>query len=71
MSAKIDKEAAAIEAEEKKLADRKRKLAEMKREEQQKTIDRLVKKLKPETAIAILERSAELKGPKALERLKD
>ncbi|MFC0205315.1 hypothetical protein [Novosphingobium soli] len=69
MAGKLDKEREAIAAAERELAERRSRLAEMEREEQEKELQRLVKKLTIETAIAVLKRAVEAKPKAALDAL--
>jgi hypothetical protein len=69
MAGKLDKEREAIAAAERELAERRNRLVEMEREEREKELQRLVKKLTVESAIAILTRAVELKPKAVLEAL--
>ncbi|MGE4404293.1 hypothetical protein [Pseudomonas sp.] len=69
MAGKLDREREAIAAAERDLIERRNRLAEMEREEQEKELQRLVKKLSVETSIAILARAVELKPKAALDAL--
>jgi hypothetical protein len=69
MAGKLDKEREAIAAAERELVERRNRLVEMEREEREKELQRLVKKLTVESAIAILTRAVELKPKVALEAL--
>jgi len=69
MAGKLDKEREAIAAAERELVERRNRLVEMEREEREKELQRLVKKLTIETAIAILTRAVGLKPKAALEAL--
>ncbi|WP_103727495.1 hypothetical protein [Novosphingobium sp. HII-3] len=69
MAGKLDKEREAIAAAERELAERRSRLAEMEREEQEKELQRLVKKLSIDVAIDILTRAAEMKPKAAIEAL--
>lgn len=69
MAGKLDKEREAIAAAERELVERRNRLVEMEREEREKELQRLVKKLTIESAIAILTRAVELKPKVALEAL--
>jgi len=69
MAGKLDKEREAIAAAERELVERRNRLVEMEREEREKELQRLVKKLTVEAAIAILTRAVELKPKVALEAL--
>lgn len=69
MVGKLDKEREAIAAVERMLAERRNRLIEMEREEREKELERLVKRLTIESAIAILTRAVELKPKAALEAL--
>jgi ketopantoate reductase len=69
MAGKLDKEREAIAAAERELVERRYRLAEMEHEEQEKELQRLVKKLTVEAAIEILTRSVNLKPKAALEAL--
>ncbi|WP_159983002.1 hypothetical protein [Novosphingobium sp. 18050] len=65
----MDKEREAIAAAERELVERRNRLVEMEREEREKELQRLVKKLTIESAIAILTRAVDLKPKAALEAL--
>lgn len=69
MAGKLEREREAIAAAERELLERRNRLAEMEREEQEKELQRLVKRLSIETAIAVLTRVVELKPKAALEAL--
>lgn len=69
MAGKLDKEREAIAAVERELVERRNRLVEMERQEREKELQRLVKKLTVESAIAILTRAVELKPKAALEAL--
>jgi len=69
MAGKLDKEREAIAAAERELVERRNRLVEMEREEREKELQRLVKKLTIESAIAILTRAVEVKPKAALEAL--
>lgn len=69
MAGKLDKEREAIAAAERELVERRNRLVEMEREEREKELQRLVKKLTIEFAIAILTRAVEVKPKAALEAL--
>lgn len=69
MAGKLDKEREAIAAAERELVERRNRLVEMEREEREKELQRLVKKLTIESAIAILTRAMDLKPKAALEAL--
>lgn len=69
MAGKLDKEREAIAAAERELVERRNRLVEMEREEREKELQRLVKKLTIESAIAILTRAVDLKPKAALEAL--
>lgn len=69
MAGKLDKERDAIAAAERELVERRNRLVEMEREEREKELQRLVKKLTIESAIAILTRAVDLKPKAALEAL--
>lgn len=69
MAGKLEREREAIAAAERELLERRNRLAEMEREEQEKELQRLVKRLSVETAIAVLTRAVELKPKAALELL--
>lgn len=69
MAGKLDKERDAIAAAERELAERRSRLAEMEREEQEKELQRLVKKLSVDTAITILTKAVDLTPKAALEAL--
>lgn len=63
---KIERERQAIEAEEAALAERKKRLAEKERMEQDREIQKLVKKLPFEAVCAILEATGKMGADKAL-----
>lgn len=69
MAGKLDREREAIAAAERELQERRNRLVEMEREEQEKELQRLVKRLSIDTAITILSRAVEMKPKVALEAL--
>lgn len=70
MSSKVERERAALQEAERDLEARRRKLAELEEEEEQKALDKLVKKVSRKRAIEILELSLQVKPKAAVERLK-
>ena len=69
MVSKVERERAALEAAEQDLADRRKRLAEMEKEEAEKDVARLVKKVGHERAIRLLDLAVNVKPKSAIEAL--
>ncbi|MBN06092.1 hypothetical protein [Ponticaulis sp.] len=69
MVSKVERERAALEAAEQDLADRRKRLAEMEKEEAEKEVARLVKKVGYERAIRLLDLAVKVKPKGAIEAL--
>ena len=69
MSTKVDRERAAVEQAEKDLAERKKKLADLEKQESEKTLARLTKRVGQDRAIQLLELALEIKPKAAIETL--
>ena len=69
MVSKVARERAALEAAEKDVAERKRKLAQMEREEAEKVLARLVRKVGHERSVRLLELAVGVKPKNAIEAL--
>lgn len=69
MVTKVERERAALEAAEKDLAERKKRLAQMEKEEAEKKLARLTKKVGFDRAITLLELAAKAKPQVAIEAL--
>ncbi|WP_103727320.1 hypothetical protein [Novosphingobium sp. HII-3] len=66
---KIERERAALKQAEAELEERRKRLEEMEREEVERELQRLVKKVSPEKAIALLKCAVDLGTKRALEAL--
>ena len=71
MSTKIEREKAALQQAEADLAERRKRLEEMEKEEAEKKVARLVKKVGQDRAIGLLELAVELKPKVALSILQE
>ena len=69
MVSKVARERAALEAAEKDVAERKKKLAQMEREEAEKVLARLVRKVGHERSVRLLELAVGVKPKNAIEAL--
>jgi len=69
MVTKVEREQAAIAAAENDLAERKKRLAELKKEEAEKELSKLTKKVGQERSIRLLELAVEVKPKAAIEAL--
>jgi len=69
MVSKVERERAALEQAEQDLAERKRRLAQLEKEEAEKQLQQLVKKVGHERAVRLLELAVSLKPKVALELL--
>ncbi len=69
MVSKVEREQAAIAAAENDLAERKKRLAELKKEEAEKELSKLTKKVGQERAIRLLELAVKVKPKVAIEAL--
>ena len=69
MVTKLERERAALEAAEKDLAERKKRLAQMEKEEAEKKLARLTKKVGLDKAITLLDLAARAKPQVAIEAL--
>jgi hypothetical protein len=70
MVSKVERERAALEQAQKEVEERRKRLAELEEEEQQKALEKLVKKVGRPNAIEILELSAAMKPKVAIDLLK-
>ncbi|WP_239806013.1 hypothetical protein [Croceicoccus hydrothermalis] len=66
----MERERAALEQAQKEVEERRKRLAELEEEEQQKALEKLVKKVGRPNAIEILELSAAMKPKVAIDLLK-
>ena len=69
MVSKVERERAALEAAEKDLSERKRRLAEMEKEEAEKELAKLVRKVGHQRAVRLLELAVDVKPKNAIEAL--
>lgn len=69
MVTKVEREQAAIQAAENDLAERKKKFAQLKKEEAEKQLARLSKKVGQERSIKLLELAVKMKPKAAIETL--
>jgi len=69
MVSKLERERSALAAAEKELEERKQKLAELEREEAERELNRLIKKVGQDTAIALLELAVKVKPKVAISAL--
>lgn len=69
MVSKVERERAALEAAEKNLSDRRRRLAEMEKEEAEKELAKLVRKVGHQRAVRLLELAVDVKAKNAIEAL--
>jgi hypothetical protein len=69
MVSKVEREQAAIAAAENDLAERKKRLAALKKEEAEKELAKLTRKVGPERAIKLLELAVKVKPKTAIEML--
>ncbi|MEM6409915.1 MAG: hypothetical protein AAF683_00100 [Pseudomonadota bacterium] len=69
MVSKVEREQAAIEAVESDLAERKKKLAQLKKEEAEKELAKLTKKVGVATSIKLLDLAVKVKPKVAVELL--
>ena len=70
MVSKVERERAALEQAEQEVQERRRRLAELEENEQQKVLEKLVKKVGRSHAIEILQLSAVMKPRAAINMLK-
>jgi restriction endonuclease Mrr len=66
MVSKLERERSALAAAEKDLEERRQKLAELEREEAERELNRLIKKVGQDTAIALLELAVKVKPKVAI-----
>tara|TARA_B100001167_G_scaffold113778_1_gene70167 strand:+ start:601 stop:846 length:246 start_codon:yes stop_codon:yes gene_type:complete len=69
MVSKVERERAALEAAEQDVAERRRKLAQMEKEEAEKELARLVRKVGHARAVRLLELAVSVKPKSAIEAL--
>jgi restriction endonuclease Mrr len=69
MVSKLERERSALAAAEKVLEERRQKLAELEREEAERELNRLIKKVGHDTAIALLELAVKVKPKVAISTL--
>jgi protein subunit release factor B len=69
MVSKLERERSALAAAEKELEERRQKLAELEREEAERELNRLIKKVGQDTAIALLELAVKVKPKVAISAL--
>ncbi len=69
MVSKLERERSALAAAEKELEERRHKLAELEREEAERELNRLIKKVGQDTAIALLELAVKVKPKVAISAL--
>ena len=69
MVSRVERERAALEAAEKDLSERKRRLAEMEKEEADKELAKLVRKVGHQHAVRLLELAVDVKPKNAIEAL--